>query len=316
MISLRYHIVSIGAAFLALAVGVVLGSTALSSSLLSGLANEREQLAERVTELEARTNSLQARLAETDAVIAEISDDVVAGMLENRSVVLVTTSDSKPAIRDAVAKLIKQAGATITGEVQLTSAFTDPARATQLRELAIRLQPAGVRFPTSGGPGALIGALLGSVLLLDAETAERQSTQQELTAALSGLASGGFIKPPPKDIVPAQLAVVLSGGPAKGAGASNRAARLASFATQMDGAGAGTVLIGRQGSAKGSGAIGIVRASNASGTGLSTVDNAGTAAGRLATVLALREQLEGGSGRYGFAGNAEALLPGMGAGKP
>ena len=35
MISLRYHIVSITAVFLALAVGVVLGSTAISGRLLS-----------------------------------------------------------------------------------------------------------------------------------------------------------------------------------------------------------------------------------------------------------------------------------------
>ncbi|HEX4702518.1 MAG TPA: copper transporter, partial [Pseudonocardiaceae bacterium] len=33
MISLRYHVISIGAVFLALALGVLLGSTALSDSL-------------------------------------------------------------------------------------------------------------------------------------------------------------------------------------------------------------------------------------------------------------------------------------------
>src|SRR5699024_12625460 len=63
VISLRYHIVSIAAAFLALAVGVVLGSTALSGSLLSGLADERSQLADRVSDLrsEEHTSELQSR---------------------------------------------------------------------------------------------------------------------------------------------------------------------------------------------------------------------------------------------------------------
>ena len=42
MISLRYHVVSIAACFLALAVGVVLGSTALNGTLLSGLAGEKK----------------------------------------------------------------------------------------------------------------------------------------------------------------------------------------------------------------------------------------------------------------------------------
>ena len=40
MISLRYHIISIGAVFLALALGVVLGSTAISDRLLSGLSSD------------------------------------------------------------------------------------------------------------------------------------------------------------------------------------------------------------------------------------------------------------------------------------
>lgn len=310
MISLRYHIVSIAAAFLALAVGVVLGSTALSGSLLAGLADERTQLANRVSELQAQNNGLRAQLSDSGAVVAAASDDVVAGSLDKRSVVLITTEDTRQVNRDAVARLIEQSGASVTGEVHLTKGFSEPSRAAQLRELAIRLQPAGVKFPTAGDPGALAGALLGSVLLLDAETAERQSTKQELTAALSGMSKGGFITHS-DEIAPAQLAVVLSGGSATGDGAANGAARLASFATQLDRSGAGTVLAGARGSAKGTGAVGVVRANTAATSLLSTVDNVDSAAGKLATVLALREQLEGGSGEYGFAGSAQAPLPGM-----
>lgn len=310
MISLRYHIVSIAAAFLALAVGVVLGSTALSGSLLAGLADERSQLASRVSELQAQNNGLRAQLSDSGEVVAAASDDMVASSLDKRSVVLITTQDTRQVNRDAVAKLIERAGATVTGEVHLTKGFTEPSRAAQLRELAIRLQPAGVKFPTAGDPGALAGALLGSVLLLNAETAERQSTPQEFTAALSGMAKGGFITHS-DEIEPAQLAVVLSGGPATGDDAGNEAARLASFATQLDRSGAGTVLAGAHGSANGTGAVGVVRANTAATSVLSTVDNADSAAGKLATVLALREQLEGGSGQYGFAGSAKAPLPSM-----
>jgi hypothetical protein len=44
------------------------------------------------------------------------------------------------------------------------------------------------------------------------------------------------------------------------------------------------------------------------------VDNVDSAAGRVATVLALKEQLDGGAGRYGIAGNAQAPAPGVGSG--
>ncbi|WP_199434902.1 copper transporter [Qaidamihabitans albus] len=310
MISLRYHIVSIAAVFLALAVGVVLGSTALNGTLLSGLSDEKSELANRVTDLEAERNTLNARLADADAFAGSVGGKVVDGLLDKRSVILVTTEGAKPADRDAIKELVGQAGASVTGEVQLTSSFADPGKADQLREVATRLQPAGAQFPTAGDPGTLAGALLGSVLMLDKDSADRQSAPTELTAALSGLADGGFIKPP-EDVAPAQLAVVLTGGKASGDGAGDRAATLARFATQLDRAGAGTVLAGDPASAEGTGAVGVARADTASTSIMSTVDNVGSSAGRVATLLALREQLEGNAGRYGVAGNAEAPAPGV-----
>lgn len=67
------------------------------------------------------------------------------------------------------------------------------------------------------------------------------------------------------------------------------------------------------GSADGSGPIGVVRADTSATSILSTVDNVDSAAGRVATLLALREQLDGGTGRYGIAGNAQAPAPGVGS---
>ncbi|MGH3948784.1 MAG: copper transporter [Pseudonocardiaceae bacterium] len=310
MISLRYHIVSIAAAFLALAVGVVLGSTTLSGTLLSGLASDKSELATRVTDLEAERNGLRARLADADAFAGSVGAKVVSGTLDERSVVIVTTAGAKPADRDALAKLVEQAGAKVTGQVQLTEDFADPSTSDQLADIATRLQPAGATFPTSGGPGGLAGALLGQVLLLDKESAKPQSSSSELEAALTGLTDGGFIKAS-DNIRPAQLAIVLTRGEAKGDGAGDRATTIARFATQLDRSGAGTVLTGDAGAASGAGPIGFARADTAATEILSTVDNVNTSAGRVVTILALREQLEGQSGRYGTAGNAEGPAPGV-----
>lgn len=309
MISLRYHVVSIAAAFLALAVGVVLGSTALSGALLSGLSDQKGELAQRVTDLEAERNGLEAKLADADAFAGSVGPSVVDGILAQRSVVLVTASDARDADRSALTKLIEAAGGSVTGEVRLTGSFTDSARADQVRDIVTRLQPAGVRLPTETDPGTLAGALLGSVLLLDKQNALPQSTPEERAAVLAGLAEGGFVKPGAQ-VQPAQLAVVLTGGAARGEGAGDRAATLARFATQLDRAGAGTVLAGDAPSASGSGAIGVARADTSAGSILSTVDNVDSSAGRVVTVLALREQLEGRAGNYGVAGNAQAPAPG------
>ncbi|MFD0206944.1 MULTISPECIES: copper transporter [Saccharothrix] len=310
MISLRYHIVSITAVFLALAVGVVLGSTAISGRLLSGLNDDNSALGREVADLQAQRNGLDARLADADRFAGTVGPLAVKGQLADRTVLLVTTADARPDDRDAVTGLLRDAGATVTGELQLTESFTDPDKADQLLDLVARLQPAGTRLPTGADPGTRAGGLFGSVLLLDPGTNQPRGTPDELAAALGGLSSSGFVKAD-EELRPAQLAVVLTGGAVTGDAVADRAAVVARFATQLDRSGAGAVLAGGGGSAEGTGAVGVARADTAATSVLSTVDHADTAAGRVVVVLALREQLEGKAGRYGVAGNAEAPAPGV-----
>lgn len=309
MISLRYHIISIAAVFLALAVGVVLGSTTLSRSLLSGLNNDNEQLVSQVSDLQTQRNAQNARLADADDFAASVGPMAVRGQLAKRTVVIITTADADPADRDGLEALLGTAGARVTGEVQLTDQFSNPAKADQLQDIVIRLLPAGVQLPTTSDPGTLAGGLLGPLLLISEKDNQPQASAAETAAALAGLTEGGFIRAS-QGIQPAQLAIVLTGGAARGDGAGDRAATIARFATQVDRSGAGAVLAGSEGSADGTGALGVVRADTAATSILSTVDNVQTPAGRVVTVLALHEQLADKSGRYGSAGNAEAPAPG------
>jgi hypothetical protein len=309
VISLRYHVISIAAVFLALAVGVVLGSTTLSRSLLSGLNNENEDLAAQVNNLENDKNAQAARLVDADSFATSVGPLAVQGQLAQRTVVLITTADARPADRDAIKTLVANAGGTVTGELQLTEAFNDPSKADRLKDIVVRLLPAGVQLPAASDPGTLAGGLVGPLVLINKENNKAQASATETAAAFAGLTEGGFIKAS-QGIQPAQLAVVLTGGAASGDGAGDQAATIARFATQVDRAGAGTVLAGDAGSASGTGPVGVVRADTAATSILSTVDNVQTPAGRVVTVLALREQLEGEAGRYGDAGNAERPAPG------
>jgi hypothetical protein len=308
VISLRYHVISIAAVFLALALGVVLGSTAISDRLLSGLSSNRDDLGRQVSDLQAERNALNAQLANADVFGAAVGPRIVSGALRGRSVVFVTTADAAPADRDALTGLLSSAGATVTGDLQLTDAFTDPARSDQLSELSTRLLPAGLRLPTASDAGTLAGGLLGSLLLINPNNGKAQATPAETTAVLAGLGDGGFVRSGPR-VLPAQLVVVLTGGASRGNGSGDRAGILARFATQLDHAGGGAVLAGRSGSADGNGAIGVVRADTAAASVLSTVDDVNTAAGRVVSVLALAEQAQGRAGRYGTGGNAQAMVP-------
>lgn len=309
MISLRYHVISIGAVFLALALGVVLGSTTLSDSLLSGVSGQKAQLGQQVVDLQAQRNGLSAQLSDADQFATGIGPLAVRDMLTQRTVVVISAPDAHQADEQALSSLLTAAGAQVTGQIRLTNAFSDPNRADQLRDLVTQMIPAGAQLPVASDAGALAGGLFGDLLLLNKTNNSPQATTNERAVALTGLASAGFIAAPPASIQPAQLAIVLIGGAQTGQSAGDRASMLARFATQVQRSGAGTVLAGATGSAGGYGPIGVVRADSSASSVLSTVDNTDTAAGRVVTVLALHEQLDGKAGSYGTAGNASAPAP-------
>lgn len=326
MMSLRYHVISIAAVFLAVAVGVVLGSTALSGALLSGLSGEKDDLARQVSELNAERSHLRSQLADADGFAAVVGPLVVRDQLTQRTVALISTPDVRQADRDAMRALVSHAGGQVTADLRLTEAFTDPAQSDRLRDVVVRLLPAGIRLPSASDPGTLSGGLIGPLVLINKDTNQPQASQQETDAALAGLAEGGFLRAS-ENLRPAQVAIVLDGGSAErgrpGGGSSvqalrttgDRAATVARFAIQVDRAGAGAVLAGGTGSADGSGPIGVVRADGSASGALSTVDNVDRGAGRVATVLALREQLDGRAESYGSAVNARAVAPGATPGR-
>lgn len=308
MISLRYHVVSIAAVFLALALGVVLGATTLSDSILSGISGQQARLGEQVTDLRAQRAGLDARMEDADRFATGVGPLAVRGLLAQRTVVLVSTPTASSSAEDAVGELLAAAGAKVTGRVALTRAFSDPNRSDQLSSLVTQLIPAGAQLPVASDSGTLAGGLFADLLLLNKSNNQPQATMAERSAALAGLASAGFVQPV-RSLEPAQLAVVVTGGAETGATAGDRATMLARFATQFERGGAGTVLAGASGAASGSGPIGVVRADSGARSVLSTVDDVDTAAGRVVTVLALREQLNGKAGAYGTAGNASAPVP-------
>nr|WP_226379809.1 copper transporter [Pseudonocardia sp. KRD291] len=302
---MRYHALSIGAVFLALAIGVVLGSTGLSDRLVSAVSTERDDLAGQVTQLRAQRDDLAAQQRAADEFAARVGPSAVRGALPGKSVTLVSLGGDAADVA-AVSGLVGQAGGTVAGQVRLTDAVTDPARADQLRELASRLLPAGAQLPAASDTGSLAGGLIGSALLTAPNGPATNATQAQ--AVLAGLSAAGFAEPG-ATAAPAGMVVVVTGGAAQGLDAADAAATTARLASELDRRGGGAVLAGRTGSADATGAIGVVRADKASAGGLSTVDDVQTGTGRVATILALREQAAGGTGQYGSAGDAAAPAP-------
>lgn len=306
---MRQHAISIAAIFLALAIGVVLGSGTLSDSLLSGLRDDRTEQQNQINQLNDENNRLGEQLSAADGFDAAVSGRVVRDALAQRTVVIVTTPDADPGDLDGITRLVGAAGGTVTGTVALTDSFVDAANGDQLRTTVTNVIPSGIQLRTGAvDQGSLAGDLLGSVLLLNAQTAQPQSTPEELALALEALRAGGFVAYDNGTVAPAQLAVVLTGDGAADSG--NRGSIVARFAGALDGRGAGTVLAGRPGSAQGNGPVAVVRSDTALSAGVSTVDDVDRESGRITVVLALEDQLRGGAGRFGTGPNATAVTVG------
>ncbi len=307
---MRQHAISIAAIFLALAIGIVLGSGLLSSGMLSGLRDDKADLQNEIEHLNEENNRLGEQLVSADGFDSAVSDRIVRDTLAQRSVILVTTPDADPADIDGINRVVTQAGGSVTGRVALTKSFVDSVNGDQLRTTVTNIIPAGIQLRTGAvDQGSLAGDLLGSVLLLNPQTAQPQTTPEERTLALETLRGGGFVEYE-GNVQPAQLAIVLTGeGDPENTG-GNRGAVIARFAGALDGRGAGTVLAGPPAAAEGSGPIAVARADSAISAVLTTVDDIDRESGRITTVLALQEQLGGGSGRYGTGPGATAVTVG------
>ncbi|MGE5696639.1 MAG: copper transporter, partial [Candidatus Sericytochromatia bacterium] len=169
MISLRHHAISLAAVFLALAVGVVLGSGFLSDTLVSGLRDDKQQLQDRISELDQHNNALTERLntaSEFDTLMAE---RIVRGALTDKSVVIIRTPDASDDVVTSLTKLVGDAGGTITGTVTLTQQFVDANAADKLLSVVnSSIVPAGTQLNTTlVDQGAQAGDLLGAVLQIN-----------------------------------------------------------------------------------------------------------------------------------------------------
>jgi hypothetical protein len=309
---MRYHIVSLAAIFLALALGIVLGATKINSPLLQGLQGDNTSLSAQRDDLAKQNQTLADRVNGDNKFAGAIGALAVRGTLPHTTVVLITTDTADPADRDALLSLLAKAGATVTAQIQITTDFSDPTKAEELRSLAAQNLPTGTNLPEVSQVGAIAGGLLGTVLLTDAKGKPRTTTDRA-AAALSALSSAGFITATGA-VAPGRSVIVLSGGARTGDSAVDREQTIVDLATQLRQTADGVVLAGRSGSEGTTGAVGLVRSDTASSAVLSTVDDVDTDVGRLATVLALVEQKGGGVGRYGLGANAQAQVPTLAVG--
>ena len=303
MISFRYHLVSIIAIFLAIALGVVVGTSALNGAVVGDLRRQVSDLKSSDSAASGQARALQARAGNADLLAQTFGAKIAGAELAKVPVVLLGAPGASKQLKDAIASEITAAGGTVAARLQLSSDFIDPKRANDIRSLATTgVHPIGLQLPSTDDPGTLAGALLGYVLL-----GHGQST--DLAQALASFSTLNMLKAETGNPGSGKAVVLVAPGsrPAGDPGA----ATLQSFASELAVIGGPTVVAGDQQSASAAGLVAELRGNDAARKALSTVDDAGSPLGNLTVVLTVSDALAGRKGSYGVAAGADALLPGV-----
>jgi len=214
VIDFRYHLVSLIAVFLAVALGIVIGTTALNAPILEDLEGEVAALAEDKRELETQTQELQAQLDTGDAFETAVAPALVAGSLTDRSVLLVATGEDVPTETvEELSTLVGQAGGTVAGTIQLQPGYSDPTTAAEVQSYVTGPGlPTGVTLPETDDTGQLVGSLLAQVLIRPATPGAAVPDTAALSTVLAGLRALDVLDVESTGVTPADFTVVLTAG--------------------------------------------------------------------------------------------------------
>jgi hypothetical protein len=310
VIDFRYHLVSLIAVFMAIALGIIIGTTALNEPILADIENQVSALEKDKRSLEDRTQQLQTQVDTADSFDQAVAPALVAGALAGRSVLLVSTNENvTPEIVEQVTMLIAEAGGTVNGAISLRPEYSDPSTASGLQNYVTGSgRPAGLQLPETDDTGQLVASLIGQVFMRPAGGGAAPDATA-VSSVLAGLTALDVLSQDTDTVTPADYAVVLTSGAFTGDDAAERTTPLVQLVSALDAAGSGAVVAGDAAAAGENGLIGVVRADPTLSAAISTVDNVAAAAGRISTVLALGRESQGTSGKYGTGEDTQPVPP-------
>lgn len=316
MIDFRYHLVSLVAVFLALAIGIVMGAGPLRASL-------GEQLTEQVSQLRADRDAMRVESERVTAENRELSGyieatgpDLVEHTLDGKSVVIVTDHESMGPTAESTQQLIRAAGGAVTNIVTLNPVLWDPGKESVRQDAVAHLVknwPAVI--PAHGNSSAKLSAVVARITSRTSEL-----TDAERTEIASYLRNAGFIQTARPHLSAADGMTYLGAeqdsfaekdddASKAGARSNNRLESLTALVTEAQSLMRATVVAGHNSAPATS--EGIVRTVRGSGGTIkvATVDGVKRASGPAVATLTLAGAYIGDQGNYGVASDASDVAP-------
>jgi len=140
MINFRYHVVSLTAVFLALVIGVAMGSTVISKATVDGLRSNVKRVETRIDSTQAQNSLLRSRLSAFQQQNNELTDQIVsrtvADSLTDVPVLMIASKGIDQTSLNQARSTLLDAGARFDGTLLVNDRLAlSGANATKLTEL-------------------------------------------------------------------------------------------------------------------------------------------------------------------------------------
>jgi hypothetical protein len=304
VVSFRFHIVSLAAVFLALALGIGMGVTVIDKATVDLLQERLDSVRNQVNEANQRSDALNRSQARSTDYEDRAEPYLVAHRLDNVPVVVLAFRGIDQSPVDGVLDTLRGSGANTAGVLW----FTDKLRLDDTKNAMSLASDLGVSSVDAGQLRQAVVARVNAVIagaspvsalapLVNNGFAEWKADKVtdlgrvDFTHARIVFASG-YNPSIPNDQIALPLARALAGQP------SLRVVAVES---------------GREADARSplqrAVFVGLFRSDSAFTGKLSTVDNLETSSGRVATVLSLAELAHGRTGAYGYGNGVDGVIP-------
>src|SRR3954468_18082322 len=290
MIDFRYHVVSIVAVFLSLALGLFLGSTTLQGRVFDDLKGRTDKVTHERDLLNSQLDTARTQLRADQDFNKALLPYAVSGRLSGQLVSIVSAPGTSDSVRKQVIAAVDAAGGTVSADVRLQNDLTDPSKDAFLSALAERVEIPGHPGDASADGAQRAARQLASVL--GVRPSARAVPAAAVDTALSAYSTGKFISLGNGVTTqrPGTLAIILTGA-APSATADPRLVKaqqdfILDLAGDLDGSALGAVVAAPR-PAPGTTTLDMTQAA-VNVTGLtdkvSTVSGVDTAAGQIAAV--------------------------------
>lgn len=307
LIDFRFHLISLVAVFLALGLGILMGSVVLDQQLVSVLEGRVQRLQDQKGALQDDVISLERQL-DADNRFADATEDwLLADALDGRDVVILRFEGTDDRVSDGAVDAIETAGGIVAATVTFTDRLALPG-VVERDQLALTVEStSGRASELRSDAGDFIGTRLASAVTGGSREGRVDAADNAAVNLLLELEESGFVE---VDGIEAEQRIPSADLLLLGGSDGERPFDLTNFTTSLAEAasarGAGFVVA--ESSESDWGIVGSILSHDVASE-VATIDHAETVAGRIAVALALREAEAGTAGHYGIGPGAEEVIP-------